>query len=116
MLGGGLINLKIEPEVSQLDLTNTITVASTVLPSLIVRRTNTTIELRDGQSFAIAGLLQNTIDTTAEAAAVDRRRAGVGHAVPSIRGCRAAARRTHPRPAKEGVSCGAALSACRCGR
>jgi len=44
--------------VSQLDPTNTITVQQTVLPSLIVRRANTTIELRDGQSFAIAGLLQ----------------------------------------------------------
>jgi len=54
-----MINLKIEPEVSQLDPTTTITVANTVLPSLIVRRANTTIELRDGQSFAIAGLLQN---------------------------------------------------------
>jgi len=63
VLSGGLINLKIEPEVSQLDPTNTITVGTTVLPSLIVRRANTTIELRDGQSFAIAGLLQNTGNT-----------------------------------------------------
>jgi pilus assembly protein CpaC len=64
VLSGGLINLKIEPEVSQLDPTNTITVANTVLPSLIVRRANTTIELRDGQSFAMAGLLQNIGNTT----------------------------------------------------
>jgi pilus assembly protein CpaC len=63
VLGNGLINLKIEPEVSQLDPTNTITVGTTVLPSLIVRRANTTIELRDGQSFAIAGLLQNINNT-----------------------------------------------------
>jgi pilus assembly protein CpaC len=63
VLSNGLINLKIEPEVSQLDPTNTITVGSTVLPSLIVRRANTTIELRDGQSFAIAGLLQNIGNT-----------------------------------------------------
>jgi pilus assembly protein CpaC len=63
VLGNGLINLKIEPEVSQLDTTNTIQVANTVLPSLIVRRANTTIELRDGQSFAIAGLLQNVGNT-----------------------------------------------------
>jgi pilus assembly protein CpaC len=59
VLGQGLIHLKIEPEVSQLDPTNTIIVAGVQLPSLIVRRANTTIELRDGQSFAIAGLLQN---------------------------------------------------------
>jgi pilus assembly protein CpaC len=63
VLSNGLINLKIEPEVSQLDPTNTITVGTTVLPSLIVRRANTTIELRDGQSFAIAGLLQNISNT-----------------------------------------------------
>jgi pilus assembly protein CpaC len=63
VLSNGMINLKIEPEVSQLDPTNTITVGSTVLPSLIVRRANTTIELRDGQSFAIAGLLQNIGNT-----------------------------------------------------
>jgi pilus assembly protein CpaC len=64
VLTNGMINLKIEPEVSQLDPTNTITVANNiVLPSLIVRRANTTIELRDGQSFAIAGLLQNIGNT-----------------------------------------------------
>jgi pilus assembly protein CpaC len=63
VLSNGLINLKIEPEVSQLDPTTTITVGTTVLPSLIVRRANTTIELRDGQSFAVAGLLQNIGNT-----------------------------------------------------
>jgi pilus assembly protein CpaC len=59
VLGGGLINLKIEPEVSQLDPTNVVQVGNVAVPSLIVRRANTTVELRDGQSFAMAGLLQN---------------------------------------------------------
>ena len=63
VLDHGVINLKIEPEVSQLDPNNAIQIAGTRIPSLIVRRANTTIELRDGQSFAIAGLLQ-TISTT----------------------------------------------------
>ena len=62
VLSNGVINLKIEPEVSQLDPTNVITVAGTTIPSLIVRRANTTVELRDGQSFAIGGLLQNNVD------------------------------------------------------
>jgi pilus assembly protein CpaC len=64
VLGDGVINLKIEPEVSQIDPTTTITVGSITIPALIVRRANTTVELRDGQSFAIAGLLQsiNTAD------------------------------------------------------
>jgi pilus assembly protein CpaC len=60
VLGGGQINIKIEPEVSQLDPTNTVQVGGVAVPSLIVRRANTTVELRDGQSFAMAGLLQNT--------------------------------------------------------
>ncbi len=58
VLSDGLINLVIEPEVSQLDPTNSLRVAGVDIPSLIVRRANTTVELRDGQSFAIAGLLQ----------------------------------------------------------
>jgi pilus assembly protein CpaC len=58
VLGDGVINLKIEPEVSQLDPTTTVQVGAITVPALIVRRANTTVELRDGQSFAIAGLLQ----------------------------------------------------------
>jgi pilus assembly protein CpaC len=60
VLADGLINLKIEPEVSEIDPNNTLRVNDTEIPSLITRRTKTTVELRDGQSFAIAGLLQAT--------------------------------------------------------
>jgi pilus assembly protein CpaC len=63
VLGDGLINLKIEPEVSQLDTSNQVLVGNISVPPLIVRRANTTVELRDGQSFAIGGLLQN-VNTT----------------------------------------------------
>jgi pilus assembly protein CpaC len=63
VLGDGLINLKIIPEVSQLDPTNTVQIGTVSIPSLIVRRANTTVELRDGQSFAIGGLLQNNNQT-----------------------------------------------------
>ena len=61
VLNGGLINLKIEPEVSQLDPNNQVTVGGGLapIPAMIVRRAATTIELRDGQSFMIGGLLQN---------------------------------------------------------
>ena len=59
VLGEGLINLKIEPEVSELDPTVSLQVNGIAVPGLMVRRTQTTIELRDGQSFAIAGLLYN---------------------------------------------------------
>jgi pilus assembly protein CpaC len=65
VLENGMINLKIEPEVSQLDPNNVIQIGGLKIPSLTVRRANTTIELRDGQSFAIAGLLQSIATTDA---------------------------------------------------
>lgn len=60
VLSGGLINLKIAPEVSDIDPSNSVEVNNVRIPGLVVRRTNTTVELKDGQSLAIAGLLQNT--------------------------------------------------------
>ena len=60
VLDRGLINMKIEPEVSQIDTTHTVSVGNGVnVPALIVRRASTTVELRDGQSFVIGGLLQS---------------------------------------------------------
>ncbi len=65
VLADGKINLKIDPEVSQLDPANSVTMYGTTIPGLNIRRATTTIELRDGQTFMIAGLLQgqNTSDT-----------------------------------------------------
>jgi len=60
VLTGGLINMKIEPEVSQLDFSHIVTIGGLSIPPLIVRRASTTVELRDGQSFVIGGLLQST--------------------------------------------------------
>ena len=59
VLDDGIINLKVAPEVSQLDTANAVEIAGVSVPALRVRRANTTIELRNSQSFAIAGLLQN---------------------------------------------------------
>ena len=59
VLSGGLINMKIVPEVSELDFNRAVTIAGTSVPALIVRRASTTVELRDGQSFVIGGLLQS---------------------------------------------------------
>ena len=59
VLAEGLINLKIAPEVSDIDPTNSVTVNNVRIPGLSVRRANTTVELKDGQSLAIAGLLQH---------------------------------------------------------
>src|SRR5712671_487929 len=58
VLSRGMINLRVEPSVSELDFQNAVTIAGTTIPSLTVRNARTTVELRDGQSFAIAGLLQ----------------------------------------------------------
>jgi pilus assembly protein CpaC len=55
VLDGGLINLKIEPEVSELDTS----VSVNGNPGFISRAAKTTVALRDGQSFAMAGLLQS---------------------------------------------------------
>lgn len=65
VLGDGIINLRIEPEVSQLDPTNAVRLSGVEVPALVVRRASTTVELRDGQSFAIAGLLQS-VNTTSQ--------------------------------------------------
>jgi pilus assembly protein CpaC len=64
VLGGDLINLKVKPEVSALDFTNAITLEGFRVPALSTRRTETEVELRDGQTFAIAGLLNNTVTDT----------------------------------------------------
>jgi pilus assembly protein CpaC len=58
VLSRGVINLRVEPSVSELDFTNAITIQGTTVPALTRRDARTTVELRDGQSFAIAGLLQ----------------------------------------------------------
>ena len=63
VLNGGLINLMIKPEVSEIDTAHTVTVAGTSVPGLITRRASTTLELRDGQSFMLGGLLQDTGNT-----------------------------------------------------
>ncbi|MFZ3350951.1 MAG: type II and III secretion system protein family protein [Xanthobacteraceae bacterium] len=65
VLRDGLINLMIKPEVSQIDTAHTVTVAGTSVPGLITRKASTTLELRDGQSFMLGGLLQDT-GTTAQ--------------------------------------------------
>jgi pilus assembly protein CpaC len=60
VLGGDLINLKIRPEVSSLDFNNAIILEGFRVPALVTRRAETEVELQDGQTFAIAGLMNNT--------------------------------------------------------
>jgi pilus assembly protein CpaC len=70
VLEGGRINLKVTPEVSELSSTGTTVSASgsfSVLPSITTRRASTTVQLNDGQSFAIGGLIKNNINETIKA-------------------------------------------------
>jgi pilus assembly protein CpaC len=60
VLAGGRISMRVRPEVSQLDDANGVTLNGFRVPALITRRAETTVELGSGQSFMIAGLLQNT--------------------------------------------------------
>ncbi|WP_133664014.1 type II and III secretion system protein family protein [Paraburkholderia sp. BL10I2N1] len=67
VLADNRISLKVRPEVSEIDPTNSITLSTIKIPALTVRRVDTTVELSSGQSFAIGGLLQsNTSDILAE--------------------------------------------------
>ena len=60
----GAINLKVAPEVSSLDFTNAVTLQGFTIPSLAQRRAETEVLLKDGESFAIAGLInQQVIET-----------------------------------------------------
>ena len=55
------ISIDVSPEVSELDFTTAVLLEGFVVPGLRTRRTSTTIELADGQSFAIAGLLRDSV-------------------------------------------------------
>jgi pilus assembly protein CpaC len=55
----GTIRLKVAPEVSALDYTNQVVIAGYTLPAISTRKAETEIELRDGQSFGISGLLDH---------------------------------------------------------
>jgi pilus assembly protein CpaC len=61
---GDRIHLKVAPEVSSLDFGNAVVMSGFRIPSLTTRRTSTELELRDGQTFAIAGLMNNTMTST----------------------------------------------------
>ncbi len=59
VIDGDLINLVVAPEVSQIDRTISFNLNGLFIPGIATRRAKTTVELRDGQSFAVAGLLQS---------------------------------------------------------
>jgi pilus assembly protein CpaC len=70
VLEGGRINLRVTPEVSELSSTGTtvsVSGSSSILPTITTRRASTTVQLRDGQSLAIGGLIKNNVTETMRA-------------------------------------------------
>ncbi len=63
-INGDRVHLKVKPEVSTLDFGNAVVLNGFRIPALSTRRTETEIELRNGQTFAIAGLLNNQMQST----------------------------------------------------
>jgi len=65
IMPSGNIHLKVVPEVSALDFTNALQISGFLIPALSTRRADTEFELQDGQSFVIAGLLDNRVTNIA---------------------------------------------------
>jgi pilus assembly protein CpaC len=61
---GNRVHLKVKPEVSTLDFGNAVALQGFRIPALSTRRTETQLELADGQTFAIAGLMNNNMNST----------------------------------------------------
>jgi pilus assembly protein CpaC len=61
IMPNGNIHLKVAPEVSTLDFGNALTISGFTVPALSTRRAETEFELQDGQSFVIAGLMDNRV-------------------------------------------------------
>ena len=66
VLGDKTISMIVEPEVSAIDPSASLRIGQIVIPGLRTRRASTTLELRDGESFAIAGLLSKDFQTTVD--------------------------------------------------
>jgi len=66
LVAGERINLKVSPEVSNLDYTRAITLSGATIPAISTRQTSTTVELKNGQSFAVAGMLSESSRNAAD--------------------------------------------------
>jgi len=64
VVDGDQVHLKVRPEVSTLDFSNAVILNGFRIPALTTRRTETELALTNGQTFAIAGLLNNTMNST----------------------------------------------------
>ena len=62
----GAVDLKVAPEVSSLDYTNAVTIAGFLIPALFAEESGTEVILKEGESFAIAGLIDNQVQRETE--------------------------------------------------
>ncbi len=62
VLGDGTIRLHVAPEVSELSAVGAVLIQGTEIPTLVVRKAETTLELKSGQTFAMAGLIHNKVE------------------------------------------------------
>lgn len=65
IMPSGAIDLKVSPEVSSLDFSNAVTLQGTLIPALSQRKVDTEVILKEGESFAIAGLIDNRVTEAA---------------------------------------------------
>lgn len=63
VLGNGAIRLEVRPQVSELDPSNSVTYNGTTIPGFRTRQCDTGVELRSGQTLALAGLVQQRVET-----------------------------------------------------
>ena len=67
VLGGGRIRLEVRPRVSEIDETRSVRINDIDVPGLRVREVNTGVEMRAGQTLALAGLIQNRVEAQSRA-------------------------------------------------
>jgi len=66
VMSSGRINLQVNPEVSELDYSRSVAVSGYEIPTISTRRANTVVELGDGQTFVIAGLISDSVKENAQ--------------------------------------------------
>ena len=66
VLSNSRIAIKVAPEVSDLDFTNSVTIGGTTIPGIVIRRTDTTVELGDGETFVLSGLVSNNLSSNVD--------------------------------------------------
>ncbi len=84
VLGQGRMRIKVHPEVSDLDYSNAVRSSGFLIPALTKRTVSTTVELSEGQTFAIAGLLNNRVQASKDMIPILGELPGIGSLFRSV--------------------------------